>query len=469
MIGKIRGENNIYDSVIFAIEYRGNKTRVIVFDETFTDLIIYKVWENFSTNVMITDFDCANWEIDTPSFKSLWGQRDIFTRILKQKYKANLLDEAKKINNKAIFPEWNAIENQEIADAFSFMLSDFHDCAPEVIKIEGNNCEILFNTYSGTYIHFKCKDVSKITLTIDSYYSEGVIIVNDNKIIFDFQDEILEAVSVMWKPYFEDKIIVEDDFFSLDKEHFSFNDIDGNNITYGLDKLTGNSIFTNIKLTVGIFCYEEDYSFYKFMLDDSIFTIEYERDKAETDEGFYERAHSIQSIFFAQNYEFHIYELEDIDLEEYELRTYGEVLFREKYSKKFVFWYLFKYSFAIVFGNLFFWLLIKLGNSDMEWIMFYLFGIGVSALVFIMYLYIYFKAYHDTENEIVVYEKAIVYHGNLRFLTIPINKIIAITKFRRIKILTEKKTHKLFKSKDTNKLYDVILTQMEQGENESES
>ena len=64
MIAKIRNKDKIYDSVVFAFSYNHRKSKVVVFDETYSKLIVINYSWNSNVSIMFTNYDCENYRIN---------------------------------------------------------------------------------------------------------------------------------------------------------------------------------------------------------------------------------------------------------------------------------------------------------------------------------------------------------------------------------------------------------------------
>ncbi len=72
---------------------------------------------------------------------------------------------------------------------------------------------------------------------------------------------------------------------------------------------------------------------------------------------------------------------------------------------------MFKFVSIPIFGNIIFWLAIQLLNPQMKWMVFYIFGIGITIFTFLIALIAYLKTYQDVVNRLIIYDKVIVVTG----------------------------------------------------------
>ncbi len=461
MIAKIKGKNSVYESVVFAINYSGWNTKIIAFDESYTNLISIKYWgKNGKINVLITNYDCSSWKINTKEFKSYWNIKNIFRLANSQKLDLEILTEAKMMQTTFITSEWNCIKSNDDCDSILSSSLGFHDAYVEKIESCENTCKLFFNTTWGSYILLECTDVFNNTLDLNNSFFACTVEIRENKIHFNFvgmydslDDLVLEAGSVRWKAYFEDKHSVTNNDHNLINNEFSFFDAHGQNFKINMDE-----IFEFENCQIGIIKLSYDAGSYIFVKKDTVVVISIARLKREAEEEFAKRFYEIKNTFNQSKYLLweNVNDFSEKNFDEFNQQIYGKKLHEEIYPQSYTFLYMFKFAAIPLLGNIILWLIIQLFNPQMKWAVFYVFGIGISSLLFLVYLIAYFKGYHGITNKLTIFENSIVLSGNIKHMEIPVDNIREIEYGKRIVIYTNNnKRIRLLKSKD-GKIYEIL-------------
>ena len=104
-------KDKVYDSVVFAVSYKSRKSKVIVFDETYTKLIVLNYSWNSEIDVMFTNYDTENFRINEDKFKVYWNNKNFFKLVENEQYGVDILQEAKNMQTKVEKKEWYEVNN----------------------------------------------------------------------------------------------------------------------------------------------------------------------------------------------------------------------------------------------------------------------------------------------------------------------------------------------------------------------
>ena len=143
------------------------------------------------------------------------------------------------------------------------------------------------------------------------------------------------------------------------------------------------------------------------------------------------------------------YDIYQEDLFEDDRESFGNVIFEEEQIDYSTFFYMFKYTCIPLIGNIIFWLIIKLCNSQMKWMIFYIFGLGITFVVSLMILIIGLIQYPEMKNTITLYEDGVVCSGI-------VNISLAYSSITKIKML---------RSKNNNKIYEILSEKIKDNNN----
>ena len=141
-----------------------------------------------------------------------------------------------------------------------------------------------------------------------------------------------------------------------------------------------------------------------------------------------------------------LYDIYQEELFEDDRESFGNVIFEEEQSDYDVF-YMFKYTCIPLIGNIIFWLIIKLCNSQMKWMIFYIFGLGITFVVSLMILIIGLVQNSKIKNSIVLYDDGVVCTG-IANISLAYSSIIDIRKSKRIVLVSNFGEFKMLRSKN---------------------
>ena len=115
-------------------------------------------------------------------------------------------------------------------------------------------------------------------------------------------------------------------------------------------------------------------------------------------------------------------------------------------------------------GNIIFWLIIKLCNSQMKWMVFYIFGLGITFVVSLMILIIGLIQYPEMKNTITLYEDGVVCRGIVN-ISLAYSSILKIRNGKKIVLVTNFGKIKMLRSKNNNKIYEILSEKIKDNNN----
>lgn len=456
IVARIKKREIIYDSVVFAVSYKSGKNQFVVFDELHTKLIVIKTSWNSDIKVIFLNYDCSDYKINDEKFKVYWNNKNIFKLVKNQKYDFEMLENAKELQSKINYSEWCEIKNEHDLKSLIFSVGDFHDA--RVIKIleTKDYTEILIDTTWGFYVLLKCYDIIENSLDLNYFFLCCTYHFNNGIIEIHFDDEFcelkkLKCKKIEYKYYFEKrcnvkKVEIKDDFII-----FNHNLTDELKINL---KEINQKIFSNNKIiNIGMKEYCEELSSYTFALDDTFIVARFWPKKTETIEYFKKRFSELEDLLLKKDCNFYNLYQDDFIINEW--KKFGNILYQEEYNKIRSFLYTLKFALIPLCGNILFWLVVQLCNPQMKWLIFWIFGIGISLSVLI-YLIICFLNYRNFKITLTLYEDSFVFTNVSSHYSIAYSSIINIKLRKRIIVTTKFKKYKLLYSKNNKTIFEII-------------
>ncbi|MBO5712458.1 MAG: hypothetical protein J6R47_06415, partial [Acholeplasmatales bacterium] len=331
----------------------------------------------------------------------------------------------------------NIATGNDIENLYSSIMG-FHDAIVINMNCYDDSCDMFIDTTWGSYVQLKFKGVKANNIEIqDLFFSASYEIKDDGfKLIFDCDSDkeysFIEAEGIEYKLYIK-----------------KAKDLDEIN----LKKLLESNSFINIQPydndVVGtIFMYDTNLSIELFY-DDYILCIS--KGSKTPKENYFKRKYShIISMF--NEYGYKLSEYPEFDNSKYG-PDFVNVIYQENINKINTFLNYFKICLIPIMINIVFWMRIKL-LSQMNWLGFYIFGLGLSFILTILYVIIGLKNYWK-KSSIIIYDNGIKCTGIFE-LCLEYEYITHIENKRRIVIKTNYSTYKLPKTKNKEYIYNLI-------------
>ncbi len=456
MIAKIRNKSKIYDSVVFAVSYKFRRSKVVVFDETYSKLIVLSYSWNSEIDVMFTNYDSNDYKINEDNFKVFWNNKNFFKLVEQEKYGIDILNEAKELQSKIEQKEWYAISNFYDLMGLVFTVGHFHDACVVKLNEKEQYTEILIDTTWGFYVLLRCYDVIDNTLDLNYYfqdckkysYEDGII-----EILLDDEFtglEKLKCKKIEYKYYFEKNYEVKT---YCVENHTIIISNKKNETKIDLD-LNDTKIFSTYdKTNIGMVQYFEYLSTYTFVQGNYFIVLNIYPKHNEGTSDYKIRFEKLKNELGEQGLYF--YDIYQECLLKNEEDSFGNVIYKEErsnYSNFFV-------CIPLV-GNVLFWLIVQLCNPQMKWIVFLIFGVIISFVCFFLFLIIELIKNYRFKNIIILYEEGIVCRGSVN-ISLAYSAIIDIKNSKRIILVTNFGDFKLLRSKNQDKIFELLKQKVE--------
>ena len=464
MIAKIRNKDKVYDSVVFAVSYKYRKSKVIVFDETYTKLIVLNYSWNSEIEVMFTNYDTENYRINEDKFKVYWKNKNFFKLVENEQYGEDILQEAKNMQSKVEKKEWYEVNDYYDLQGLIFSVGDFHDACVIKINEKERYTEILIDTTWGFYVLLKCYDVINNTLDLNYYFQDCKYSYKDGIIEILFDDEFsgleLKCKKIEYKYYYERKYKVNS--YSIENDLIIVNKNQTDEIMVNLNLIDRTIFSTAEKANIGMMKYFDNLSTYTFVLEDTFIVLKNYPKQYEDIENYKKRVENIKNELVEKD--LFLYDIYQEELFEDDRESFGNVIFEEQQSDYNALFYMFKYTCIPMIGNIIFWLIIKLCNSQMKWMVFYIFGLGITFVVSLMILIIGLIQYPEMKNTITLYEDGVVCSGIVN-ISLAYSSILKIRNGKKIVLVTNFGKIKMLRSKNNNKIYEILSEKIKDNNN----
>ena len=387
MIAKVIHNGSVYYSPVFAVSMKYPRPKAVIFDSSFSKLIIVDVFKNSQYMVLFMDYEAEHFFINEESYKSYWNDRNIFRTIKNKRYTPKMLEEARDILHQMRPQEFTDIQSPSDIEALEMNTGAFHDGYILGIREQEDKLEILFDTSWGSLIILRCKGVIENTLKEGSIFDYcDMRIDEDGSIEFSFEQQfceeevVIKAREAQFKPLFQKQISIKQFDYSVSSDSLT---IRCEHLTYQIGKGTNHILDFSGRNVLGylqnddimvrglIFCDHFVFSFRKCI---------YNAKKQTKEVGIIRR---FQEVCEESGFCFDKFPLEDTDYEVSE-PDYGEVIFSQEYTKAYGLLYMWSYAMPVLLVNCLFWLSIQLLNPQMKWLIFWIFGPGISLVVFLI-------------------------------------------------------------------------------------
>ncbi|MBQ2805007.1 MAG: hypothetical protein IJF10_03920 [Clostridia bacterium] len=463
MLAKILSDGRVYHSPVFAVSMK-YPCQAVVFDSSFSELIVVDVFRDNKYTLLFLNFDTDGFSIDNSQFKSLWNDKNIFWKIRRKKYTPKMLADAKKILRANSFGEFTSIEKSSDIDALSLNSGSFHDGYVLGIHEENSTTEILLDTSWGAFIVLRCKEVIKNDLQLGRIFSHCDIRIDNDCVEFSFvpmfgmEDLLLIAKHVEFKSIFERRIDLKKFEYRFDdnklalKTNAGWVKIDGCDdviLDFKQRRVLGYMQNDDIRQRCVIFKNDIAYSFYKYV---------YNKKRQQN------TAHKVltfQNQCKEHGFCFDQYPADD-DVEKYEY-DFGKVIYKHEYSAMGHLISILQdiLPLLILYNGI--WLTIQPLNPEMEWIIYFVMGLGSSVIAVIALLIGFIKeklSSHQNTKCLEICENGIKNNGYNRIFHVDYGSVVDVEYTNRIIVCTTWCKYKLQKFKDDKVAYELIKEQL---------
>lgn len=464
MFAKIKHDNSVYYSPVFAVSLKYAKCHAIVFDHTFSQLIVIEVFKGNKYTALFMDYNTDNFSINEDNFKSYWNDTNIFKTIKQKKYSPQMLTEAKQMLRLSAPQEFTVIKTGSDLQALEIDSGAFHDGYVMGMCEKNGMLEILLNTSWGAFIILRCRGILENSLVPGDMFSWcdmrrdcGYVELAFESMSFA-KETVLKAEHIEYKPLFEHRL----DYNSFD---YSFS---GNRLMIR-DKHCRQPIEINGAIDILDFCnqntlgyFENDDFGYRCNIFSSDIVYSYFKYKSKDAQKAGRKILQFYNDIAEHGFHFeqmHFYDecCEDLKFD------FGELLYTQEYGAVHKFLYLSQFFIPIFSLYNGIWCIIRLGNPQASWTPFLFMGLGVSLVSVLLVLiassvgtFIEKRSGNLQKHCLEIYENGLKYKGYNVSFNIDYASITKVEHKRHITIETVGVKHKLHKTKNDQEIYAII-------------
>lgn len=474
--GKVFNNDKTYISPIFAINCMSRNCKVIIFDETYSKLIVADLYKDYKNTIFYLKYDYNDFAIKKEKFKLYWNDKTIFNKVSKKDYSLEIIEEAKQFLNNFDINEYYQIASAQDLEGLDINVGSFHDAYVLAMKQNGENTEILIDTTWGSLIALKCYGVLINDLKIGDSFSCCEMTIDHNNNIeflfdsFDCRQLLLKSKKIEFKPF----IVID-----CKTNSFNYKFIDDCLIIVNGKKeykINHESVVDDVldlkeRNVIGYFYNDDEILRCLFLFNN--FAIGYYEyfNFRKSKNNMYNKFNKFK--IECKDYKLNLDDYPWIDFEGPSVEDLGEVIYRKEYNKVHMLWDTLKYAFiGPLIWNLVM-LLIQILNPEMKWTFYLIFGLGNTCLVIFIILIIYAKDFFSKDSLFSTYleirKEGITYIGKFPSFCLSYDVITQIEFDKKITIICEYSKYTLPKSKDDAKIYKLLKEHLEKYRLASES
>ena len=462
MIAKIMHNNSVYYSPVFALSIKTNNCKAVVFDSSFSQLLVVSIFKDVRYNILFMDYNTEKFSINEDKFKSYWNDRKIFQRIKRKRYTPEMLEDAQRILLQIKPQEYTTITSKSDLEALEFNTVSFHDGYILAMREKNDILEILFDTSWGSLAVLKCKGIIENNLDIGYVFQHCYMdIDNDGVVSFSAspmghsKESILKAKEIQFKPLFEKRISLKKFDYTVDNHKLT---IKYDNQSIKINKVNNDILDFGGRNVLGYLENDEIMQRCYIFSEDIVYSF---RQYIENKERANPKVAKFQEECENQGFVFDRYPLDDY-FEEYEY-DYGELIYSQEYGKLQQLLYIFKIIIPIFgFYNILA-LIIQLFNPQTEWTLYLIFGLGIPMFTSLIVLISYFIAMVRNKIStnpdhicIEIYENGVKYREYNTGFNLGYENIIKVEYKKKIVLHTSIGKFTLHKSKNDKNVFELI-------------
>ena len=463
MLAKILHNNSVYYSPVFAVSIKRNDCKAVVFDSTFSELVVLTIFRDTRYNILFMDYNTDNFSINEDKLKSYWNDRNIFKTIKHKKYTPEMLQEARRILSQIRAQEYTTITSKSDLEALDFNTCSFHDGYVLAMQEKNDTLEILFDTSWGALAILRCKGIIENDLDIGYVFSYCYMdIDNDGVVSFSAspmghsKESILKAKEIQFKPLFEKRIPLKQFNYIVENHELT---IKYDNQAVKINKVNNDVLDFSERNVLGYF--QDDETMQRCVIFSEDIVYSFRQNYIRKNENVNPKVAEFKEECENQGFIFDKYPLDDF-FEEYEY-DYGKLIYSQEYGKLQQLLFIFKIL-APVFGfyNVFA-LIIQLLNPQMKWTFYLIFGLGIPMLTSLVYIIFYFVAMlrnkisgNPDHKCIEIYENGVKYRGYNTGFNIGYENITEVEYNKKIVLHTSIGKFTLHKSKNDKNIFELI-------------
>ena len=460
MLAKILHNNSVYYSPVFAVSTKRNSYKAVVFNSSFSQLIVLTIFRDACYNILFMDYNTDNFSINEDKLKSYWNDRNIFKTIKHKKYTPEMLEEAREILTQMKPKEYTTITSRSELEALEWTTGSFHDGYVLAMQEKNDTLEILFDTSWGSFAILRCKGIIENTLDIGyvfSYcymdsYNDGVVSFSASPMSHS-KECILKAKEIQFKPLFEKRIPLKKFDYTVDNHELT---IKYDNQSIKINKVNNDVLDFSERNVLGYFQDYETMQICVIFSEDIVYSFsQYIGNKEKANPKVAEFKEECEN----QGFIFDKHPFDDF-FEEYD---YGKLIYSQEYGKSQQLLFIFKILTPIFgFYNVSA-LIVQLLNPQMEWTLYLIFGLGIPMFTSLVLLISCFVAMlrnkisgNPDHKCIEIYENGVKYRGYNTGFNIGYENITEVECNKKIVLHTSIGKFTLHKSKNDKTIFELI-------------
>lgn len=453
MLAKVLHNNSVYYSPVFAVSIKTNNCKAVVFDSSFSQLIVLTIFGDNRYKILFMDYNTDNFSINEDKLKSYWNDRNIFKTIKHKKYTPEMLQEAQRVLSQMNPQDYTTVTSKSDLEALEFNTASFHDGYILAMKEKNDTLEILFDTSWGCFAIFRCKGIIENHLNIGQIFSHCNMDIDNDGVVsfyaspmFNGKESILKAKEIQFKPLFEkqiplgnfDYIVVNNELtIKYGNQAIKINKVNNDILDFSERNVLGYFEDDEIMQRCDVFSENIVYSFRKYIGRNKNSNPKITKFKKECE----------NQGFVFDNYPLDAYWGED----EYD---YGELMYSYEYKKSTFLGETCKILIPMFLVYNLLILSIQLLNPQMKWVFYFICGLGNSLLVALIALIVYLT--NNEHKYIDIYENGVKYRGYNVSFNLPYENITEVEYNKRIVLRTSIGKFTLHKSNNDKKIFELI-------------
>lgn len=470
MYAKILIDNIVYISPVMALSLSGWNSKAVVLNSDYSKLIVIDFYgKNLSNQFLLIDSDYDNFAIAENGFKSYWNNRNIFRIIKKKKYTLEMLNEAKFIADNFKKSTFKYVKSDKDLEVLELNTGSFHDAYILAMRQDADELEILFDTTWGSLVFLKCSGIIKNTLNIgDSFfYCDMRIDEKEQYIEFNFDatkyndERVLKAKNMSFNFLFEKNIVLKNFEYNIDDNGVNLK-LNNADYYFSFKEIHNNILDLKERNVIGYLDTDNDMAKSFILLENyvlSFYTYYISNKKNAKIPILINKVKEFKKDCMLHNLYFDDFPCYDYCCAPIEERL-GELIFSQKYSKIYGLLNMVKYiMIAPLIWNVL-CLVIQLLQPEMKWTFYFVFGIGITALVLLISLAIVLIELLSKNSSFncvfEIREKGILYVNSYCTIETSYEGISNLTYDGKISFYVNKIKYTLHKSKNDKKIYELI-------------
>lgn len=473
MIAKVLHRDGVYYSPVFAVSLRNHYYKAVVFDSALKELTVVDIYKDMKHTVLFMDFDTDDFAINEEGLKSYWNDRNIFRKVEQKWYTPQILDVAKNILSQMKVKPFVQIQSKSDLEALEINSGSFHDGYVLGMTEKNGVLEIMLDTSWGSLVILRCSGVLENTLQVGAYFWHADMRLGDGyvelawDVMGNREEWTLKAEHIAFRTLFEQRIPFSGTDFLVTDGHLYLQQKGGAKpVCFDAPNL---DLLDFRERNVLGYMEQDDTICRCFMFtEDIVYSL---RQYSNNRKAFMNASSCLQRLredCEAQGISFDVHPSCDECWENLE-PDYGQLLFCQPYGTLQELRSLCKpifFGLAIYNG---FWLIVQLLHPEMKWSVYYVMGLGISAVFFFTCLAVCIaevirekRVGKAGEKKLEIYEKGIKYLGYNHSANLIYENIYSVAYKKRIIMDTAIGKIRFHKTNQDPAIYAMIAQRVQQ-------